>query len=200
MPDRMVIATANRGKLAEVVRILGEGYELLTISDFDGIIMPEEDGKTFSENAAIKAIAVSRQTGLPALADDSGLAVDALDGRPGVYSARFGSPEAKDDIDRYTLLLGMMEDVPDQKRSARFVSAVALAVPTGLVGAAEGTCEGSVIRRPRGDEGFGYDPIFVPEGMDKTYAELTASQKDAISHRRRALEALLPTLRSFFGR
>lgn len=200
MPDRMVIATANRGKLAEVVRILGEGYELLTISDFEGITMPEEDGKTFSENAAIKAIAVSRQTGLPALADDSGLAVDALDGRPGVYSARFGSPEAKGDIDRYTLLLGMMEDVPDQKRSARFVSAVALAVPTGLVGAAEGTCEGSVIRRPRGDEGFGYDPIFVPEGMDKTYAELTASQKDAISHRRRALEALLPTLRSFFGR
>lgn len=200
MPDRMVIATANRGKLAEVVRILGEGYELLTISDFEGITMPEEDGKTFSENAAIKAIAVSRQTGLPALADDSGLAVDALDGRPGVYSARFGSPEAKDDIDRYTLLLGMMEDVPDQKRSARFVSAVALAVPTGLVGAAEGTCEGSVIRRPRGDEGFGYDPIFVPEGMDKTYAELTASQKDVISHRRRALEALLPILRSFFGR
>ncbi len=200
MPYKMVIATANRGKLAEVVRILGGGYELLTIDDFEGIAMPEEDGKTFSENAAIKAIAVSRQTGLPSLADDSGLAVDALDGRPGVHSARFGGPEAKDDRDRYMLLLGMMEAVPEDKRSASFVSAVALAAPTGLVGVAEGRCEGAIIHAPRGDNGFGYDPIFVPEGKDRTYAELSASEKDAISHRRRALEALLPTLESFFGR
>ena len=200
MADRMVIATANRGKLAEVVRILGAGYELLTLADFEGITMPEEDGETFADNAAIKAIAVARQAGLPALADDSGLAVDSLGGRPGVYSARFGSPSAKDDIERYRLLLSMMEAVPDGLRSARFVSAVALASPSGLVSVAEGKCEGAIIHEPRGDNGFGYDPIFVPEGMDRTYAELSAGEKDAISHRRRALEALLPALESFFGR
>lgn len=200
MPGRLVVATANLGKLAEVVRILGAGYELASISEFEGITMPEEDGSTFAENAAIKAVSVSKQTGLPALADDSGLSVDALGGKPGVYSARFGSPAAKDDVDRYKLLLSMMEEVPDEARTARFVSAVALAAPEGLVAVAEGRCEGSVIRGPRGDGGFGYDPVFVPEGIEKTYAELTAGEKDAISHRRRALEALLPTLESFFGR
>lgn len=200
MADRLVIATANKGKLAEVIRIIGAGYDLLTIDGFEGIEMPEEDGETFIDNAAIKAIAVARQTGLPALADDSGLQVDALGGRPGVYSARFGAPEAKDDIDRYRLLLSLMADVPEGLRSARFVSAVALATPVGLVCAAEGKCEGKVIFEPRGDRGFGYDPVFVPLGMDRTYAELDAAEKDAISHRRRALEALLPSLRSFFGR
>lgn len=200
MAYRLVVATANKGKLAEVIRIIGTGYELLTIDDFVGIEMPEENGDTFSDNAAIKAIAVARQTGLPALADDSGLQVDALGGRPGVYSARFGAPEAKDDIDRYSLLLRLMEDVPEGKRSARFISAVALATNERIVSVAEGKCEGKVIFAPRGDKGFGYDPIFVPSGMDKTYAELSGAEKDAISHRRRALEALLPSLESYFVR
>lgn len=194
MRPKLLVATGNRGKLVEVRRIIGDKYELLCNDDFPGIVMPEEDGLTFEDNAAKKALTAARQSGIPTLADDSGLAVDALDGAPGVFSARYGGEELKDDISRYMLLLEEMKDVPFGNRSARFVSAVALALPGKLIAVKEGTCEGSIIFGPRGENGFGYDPVFVPEGFDLTYAELPGEVKDRISHRFKALMAMLPEI------
>lgn len=199
MRPRLLVATGNRGKLVEVRRIIGDKYELLCNDDFPGIIMPEEDGETFAENAAKKALSAARQVGIPTLADDSGLSVDALGGAPGVLSARYGGEGLKDDISRYNLLLSRMKQVPAEGRSARFVSAVALALPGRLIAVKEGTCEGSVIFEPRGDNGFGYDPVFVPEGFELTYAELPGEVKDRISHRFKALMAMLPELERFFS-
>lgn len=198
MGNRLLIATANPGKLTEMQRMLGDSFILSGIDRFPWICMPEETGDTFIENASIKAASAAKQAGMPALADDSGLAVDALSGKPGVYSARFGAPEAKDDADRYWLLLALMEAVPEHLRTARFISAVALASPNGLICAFEGKCEGRIAFEPKGLNGFGYDPIFIPHGFGKTYAELDAMLKDSISHRRMAIEAILPSLKEYF--
>ena len=183
---KLVIATSNRGKLSEVASYLeNTGIELYSLADFPHIPEIIEDGATFLENALIKARAVSIHTGLPALADDSGLEVDALGGQPGVMSARFApTTEA-----RNTKLLDLIKDVEDEKRTARFVCALALVRPDGFEWTVTGTCEGRITRKPSGTSGFGYDPVFFYEPLGKTFAELPRRAKNDISHRGRALDA-----------
>jgi len=187
----LLIATRNAGKLLEASLILAElPFKLKTLADFDNTNIVEETGATFEENAALKAQSYASQTGLYAIADDSGLAVDFLDGAPGIFSARY-SGKAASDADRVSLLLSNLANAPEDRRTARFVSAVALANRDGnLVYAAEGVCEGMIICQPRGEGGFGYDPIFVPRGYDQTLAELGLDVKNRISHRARALAAI----------
>ena len=154
-----------------------------------GDLEVEETGTTFEENSLIKAEAIMKATGMPAIADDSGLEADALNGAPGVYSARFSGEGATDESNN-AKLLKLMENIPDDERSARFVSVVTLCFPDGTVVAARGECPGTLRRSPRGDGGFGYDPLFVPVGYDKTYAEISAEEKNIISHRAKALGIL----------
>jgi XTP/dITP diphosphohydrolase len=154
---------------------------------------PPETGETFAANARAKAIHVTAETGLPALADDSGLVVDALGGAPGVYSARYGGPDATD-TDRYALLLDALQGVSPEARTARFVAVLALSLPGGTVIDAEGRLEGAIANAARGTNGFGYDPIFLVGDTDRTLAELTDDEKNGISHRARALAALRPRL------
>jgi XTP/dITP diphosphohydrolase len=204
---RLVLATHNAHKVAELYDILSglleEDVELLDAGRA-GLPDVEETGTTFAENALLKARAGVAASGLPCVGDDSGLVVDALDGAPGVYSARFaareGSPapapgRAAADAANLRLLLERMADVPDDRRTARFVCAAALALPDGRTEVVEAAVEGRIIRDPRGEGGFGYDPVFVPEGGDRTLAEIPAADKHAISHRGRALRALGPVLR-----
>ena len=179
-----VVATHNEKKKEELVRILkplGIGVETAELPPVD------ETGKTFAENAYLKAQSACRATGKPAVADDSGLSVDALGGAPGVYSARYAG-EGATDAQRIEKLLNEMKDVPAGKRAARFVSAICCVFPGGRVVAVEGRCEGAVAFAPRGDDGFGYDPVFLVNG--KSYAQMAPSEKDAVSHRGRALEKL----------
>ena len=193
----IVVATGNMHKLVEIEAILSRVLTdvrfvaLGQIGDFDD---PEETGTTFLENALIKAEAAVEQTGFPAIADDSGLAVDALDGEPGVYSARYAGVHG-DDAANNAKLLANMEGVADADRTARFVSVVALIDADGLVTYGEGTCEGTVGYEERGEFGFGYDPLFLPDDTPgKTMAELTPDEKNAISHRFHALQALAAKL------
>ncbi len=201
MTVRVVLATRNAHKIDEVRRILDEAglaVELVGEDAFAGLPDIPETGATFAANALIKARAVAEHTGLPAIADDSGLAVDALNGMPGVLSARWaGRP--KDDRRNLRLVLDQLEDVPDGRRSGAFHCAAALVLPDGTERVVEGTVEGSIIRQPRGTNGFGYDPVFVPHGHRATTAEMTAEQKDAISHRGVAMRALVPELREVLG-
>lgn len=192
--EPFIIATHNVKKLAELERILTPlGISVQTASQA-GFTLPEVDetGTTFAENARLKAESAMRATGRPAVADDSGLMVDALDGAPGVYSARYAGPDAGD-RDRYEKLLRELANVPDDRRTARFVSAVCCVFPDGTSIDVTGACEGRIARAPRGDGGFGYDPVFLVG--DRSYAELTAAEKDEISHRGRALRALQDALR-----
>ncbi|MDF5752609.1 RdgB/HAM1 family non-canonical purine NTP pyrophosphatase [Spongiactinospora sp. TRM90649] len=192
--SRLVLATRNVGKIAELRRILavsGPPVELVGLGAFPQIGEIAETGLTFAENALIKAQAVARASGLPAIADDSGLCVDALNGMPGVFSARWSGAHG-DDQANLDLLLAQIADVPDGRRGGHFACAAALALPSGEERVVEGTLHGTVIGEPRGDGGFGYDPIFVPEGDTRTTAELTADEKDAISHRGRAFRAIAP--------
>lgn len=192
--EPFIIATHNVKKLAELERILAPlGISVQTASQA-GFTLPEVDetGTTFAENARLKAESAMRATGRPAVADDSGLMVDALGGAPGVYSARYAGPDAGD-RDRYEKLLRELADVPDDRRTARFVSAVCCVFPDGTSIDVTGACEGRIARAPRGDGGFGYDPVFLVG--DRSYAELTAAEKDEISHRGRALRALQDALR-----
>jgi len=194
---RLVLATANRSKLAELARILAEEHAdvaLATLPDFPGAPDVAETGATFAENALLKAQAIAEFTGLPAVADDSGLCVDALNGMPGVLSARWSGRHG-DDAANLRLVLGQVADVPDERRAARFTCAAALVVPGGTEHVAEGVVTGRLIREPRGSNGFGYDPIFVPDGYDITTAEMDPGDKDKISHRGRALRALAPEIR-----
>lgn len=193
----IVVATGNMHKLVEIEAILSRVLTdvrfvaLGQLGDFDD---PEETGTTFLENALIKAEAAVEQTGFPAIADDSGLAVDALDGEPGVYSARYAGVHG-DDAANNAKLLANMEGVADADRTARFVSVVALIDADGLVTYGEGTCEGTVGYEERGEFGFGYDPLFLPDDTPgKTMAELTPDEKNAISHRFHALQALAAKL------
>ncbi|MGC9332897.1 MAG: RdgB/HAM1 family non-canonical purine NTP pyrophosphatase [Anaerolineae bacterium] len=196
--DRLLVATNNPGKLREYKDLL-EGLPRtveITFPAQEGINLEvEEVGETFAENARIKAMAYAQASGLLTLADDSGLEVDALDGAPGVRSARYAGPGASD-ADRYRKLLAELAGIPTGKRSARFRCVVALALPEGTVHTAEGTCEGKIGFAARGEHGFGYDPVFIVDGYGgKTLAELEPEVKNRISHRARALEAGLPTLR-----
>lgn len=192
--ETFIIATHNKKKLAELARILAPlGIEAKTAEQAGFTLAePEETGTTFEENAYIKAHAAMTATGMPAVADDSGLAVDALNGAPGVYSARYGAPEAKTDEDRYLHLLDEMKDVPEEARTARFVSAVCCVFPDGRTITVRGTCEGTIAFAPVGTEGFGYDPVFLVG--DKTYGQLDAAEKDRISHRGQALRKLQAAL------
>lgn len=182
---KLVIATTNKGKVAEISAVLKDsGIELLSLVDFPDIPDIDEDGSTFRENALKKARMTALSTGLAALADDSGLEVDALDGRPGVASARF-APTAEE---RNEKLLDLMKDVPDERRSARFVCALVLVTADGHVWTTERHCEGKITRHPAGNGGFGYDPVFFYEPLGKTFAALSRAGKNLISHRGLALE------------
>lgn len=184
----LLLATNNRKKLIEMRAILQGAVsgEILSAADFPAIPEPEETGATFAENARLKAAHYCHHTGLTALADDSGLVVDALNGRPGVHSARY----APTDEERITKLLGELRGVPDADRTARFVCAIALARPDGSFVEAEGTLEGAIGHSPTGKHGFGYDPIFLVDGTEQTLAELPPDVKNSISHRARALQKL----------
>jgi XTP/dITP diphosphohydrolase len=197
---QLVVATRNKGKVKEIQALLrGFDVEVLTLADMPEVPEVVEDGDTFTANALKKATEVADCTGMVALADDSGLEVDALDGRPGVYSARFSGPGATDRRN-LEMLLDMMRDVPQEKRTARFRCAIAIARPDGEARTAEGSCEGRIGYAPRGDNGFGYDPVFeVPEYGWATFAELPSDVKNTMSHRARALRASLGSLRELLG-
>ena len=189
----MLLATRNAKKLAELRRILGEvvRVELLGLDDVPVYDEAPETGATFADNALLKAREAARHTGLVAVADDSGLVVDALNGMPGVLSARWAGP-ARDDTANLRLVLDQIADLPDLRRGAAFVCAAALVAPDGTENVVEGRVDGTLLHSPRGTGGFGYDPIFVPVGETRTTAELTPAEKDAISHRGRAFRALAP--------
>lgn len=220
MSVRLLVASRNAKKLVELRRVLESegivGIEPVGLDEVPEFPEEPEDGATFAENALIKARSGARATGMPCLADDSGLAVDALNGMPGVLSARWAGRHG-DDAANNALLLAQLSDVPDERRGAAFVSACALVGP-GLPGidapaataatstasadraagetVAEGRWQGQILRIARGEGGFGYDPLFLPEGSERSAAELTPAEKDADSHRGRALRALVPALRA----
>ncbi len=190
MTTELVIATRNRKKVEEIRRILeGLPVTLFSIDDFPGCPEVEEDADTFEGNAAKKALAVARYAGKPAIADDSGLEVYALNRAPGVFSARYAGPDADDRKNREKLLLEM-QGIEQSKRGARFVCLVALAFSDGEVRTFEGYVEGRIGTEPRGSSGFGYDPVFYPTGHDSTFAEMSAEEKDVLSHRGMALKRL----------
>jgi XTP/dITP diphosphohydrolase len=200
----LVMATRNPGKVRELKDLLqGLGIELLSLADFPHLPEIPEDGATFAANAAAKAKAVARLTKLPALADDSGLEVEALNGRPGVYSARYAqdrtTPAPPGDEDNWRKLLEEMAGAPREKRGARFVCEIALALPDGRVFTARGECPGLIASEPRGEHGFGYDPVFFAPEYGRTMAELGLEIKNRISHRARALAALKEILLNIRG-
>jgi XTP/dITP diphosphohydrolase len=189
---RVVLATRNEHKVTEIRRILDEAgapVNLVPLTEFDGVEDVAETGLTFAENALLKARAVAAATALPAVADDSGISVDALNGMPGVFSARWSGRHG-DDAANLQLLLAQLADVADPLRGAAFVCAAALVLPGGEQIVEEGRVTGRLAHEPRGHEGFGYDPIFVPDGDTRTTAEMPPGDKDAISHRGRAFSAL----------
>ncbi len=190
---QVVLATNNPGKVEELRRILGGDVELLGLRDVTPYEPGPETGATFEENALAKALEAVHHTGLPAVADDSGLAVDALHGMPGVLSARWAGRHG-DDRANLELLLGQMGDVPDERRGAGFVCAAAYALPDGRSEVVLASMRGRLAREPRGTGGFGYDPLLVPDGLDVTTAQLAAAEKDAISHRGQAFRLLAPKL------
>jgi XTP/dITP diphosphohydrolase len=201
MTARLVLATLNPHKITELARILAGGQvaaELVGLADFPGAPEVAETGATFAANALLKAQTVAQFTGLPSVADDSGFCVDALNGMPGVLSARW-SGEHGDDEANLRLLLSQLADVPDERRGAHFACAAALVLPSGKQHVSEGTVHGRVTKLPRGENGFGYDPIFLPDRSELTMAEMTAEAKDAISHRGRALRALAPVVAALLG-
>ncbi|WP_163715824.1 RdgB/HAM1 family non-canonical purine NTP pyrophosphatase [Mycobacterium timonense] len=193
---RLLVASRNPKKLAELRRVLDAagltGLTLVSLDDVAPFEEAPETGAIFEENALAKARDAFAASGLPSVADDSGLEVAALNGMPGVLSARWSGNHG-DDAANTALLLGQLRDVPDERRGAAFVSACALVSGAGEV-VVRGEWPGSIAREPRGDGGFGYDPVFVPNGDDRTAAELSPSEKDAVSHRGRALHLLLPSL------
>lgn len=191
---KLVLASRNKGKLEELSLLLaGSGYQVVPLDSFEGLPETQETGATFQENAVLKAREAARMTGNICLADDSGLEVDFLQGAPGIYSSRFAGLD-KNDAKNYLKLLRLLEGVPQEKRSARFRCVVAVATPEGEVETVEGICEGSIGLEPEGNNGFGYDPIFLVEGQGCTMAELDASVKNRISHRAKAFNKVVPIL------
>jgi len=208
---RLVLATVNPHKLIELGRILQAGgveADLANLSEYPDAPDVAETGATFADNALLKARAMASYTGLPAVADDSGLCVDALNGMPGVLSARWSGKHG-DDAGNLWLVLGQLSDVPDERRGAHFACVAALALPAGREYVSEGIVDGRLIREPRGSNGFGYDPIFVPEPAEltsvglpvtgQTTAEMESADKDKISHRGKALRGLVPVIRALLA-
>lgn len=194
---QLLVASNNPKKLAELERILSDaavaGVELLPLSAVPAYDEPVEDGRTFADNALIKARAGAAHTGLACIADDSGIAVEELNGMPGVLSARWSGRHG-DDAANNELLLAQMAHVPDARRGAAFVSVCALVTPGGQEHVAEGRWPGTLLHAPRGDNGFGYDPLFQPDGETRTSAEMSPEEKNAVSHRGRALAQLVGTI------
>ena len=195
MSEKFVLATHNPGKLKEMGAILAQfGVEVVSHRDLGLTVDVEETGTTFAENAMLKAKAICAAAKLPAIADDSGLCVDALNGGPGVYSARYGG-EGLDDKGRYMLLLNSLRG--QSTRTAHFTCAIACAFPNGDTLTAEGRCDGTIAYAPMGEGGFGYDPVFFVPELKKTFGQLTAEEKSAISHRGRALESFIGKLETY---
>ena len=193
---KVVLASKNKHKLAEISKITEKfDIELVLQSELGVDIEVEETGTTFEENSLLKAEAVMKATGLPALADDSGIAVDALNGAPGIYSARYGFDESLDDWGRMMLLLKNTEQVPDGQRQAQFVCVITFITPEGRVIQARGEVHGELTREPRGGNGFGYDPIFYYPPFGKTTAEVSPEEKNQVSHRARALKVFYEKLK-----
>lgn len=194
MSRNLLIATRNKKKKKELQEILADmDVQLLSLDDIPPVSEVEEDGLTFAENAIKKAVTVAQQSGLLTLADDSGLVVDALGGEPGIFSARYAGPEADDEKNNQKLLLAL-QNTADQDRTARFVCVIALASPDGSVQTVQGSCEGFIRKTLQGTGGFGYDPLFIPQGFDKSFAELSADVKNTISHRGQALKKSRPII------
>ena len=195
---QVVLASRNVKKAVEMRRILAEAgldIEVRSVADFDGVPEVAETGATFEANALLKARAVCAATGLAAVADDSGICVDELNGMPGILSARWAGRHGDDDAN-LQLLLDQLADTPDGRLGAQFRCVIALVTPDGVEHVVDGEMRGRLVRERQGVNGFGYDPIFVPDGFDRTSAELSAAEKDAISHRGKALRALVPLLGS----
>lgn len=194
---KIVLATSNKGKINEMQSLLSDlSVEIIPLSAFSGIPEIKEDGLTFLENAFIKARIVARHTGLPALADDSGIEVDALNGNPGVFSARYAGKDAKD-IDNINKLLNDMKDVPKERRAARFRCVMALYSPDDRWISAEGSCFGEISFEPKGEKGFGYDPVFFLPDKNKTMAEIEKEEKNKFSHRTMAIIGIKQRLKEF---
>ncbi|GAA3580484.1 RdgB/HAM1 family non-canonical purine NTP pyrophosphatase [Nonomuraea rosea] len=194
---KIVLATRNPGKIAELRRILA-GFDIVGLEEFPAIGEIAETGVTFEENALLKAHAVAQGAGLPAVADDSGLCVDVLGGMPGVFSARWSGRHGADQAN-LDLLLAQVSDVPAGLLTAHFTCVAALALPSGESRVVEGLLPGRLVTTPRGTNGFGYDPILVPDGEERTTAEMAPEEKDAISHRGRAFRALAPIVRELLS-
>ncbi len=196
----MLIGTGNRGKVTEIKRVLKDlPLKLRVITDFRSLSQPDECGSSYADNAIIKARSYAEQTGLPTLADDSGLEVASLNGLPGLRSARFGG-EGLSDAGRTSLLLSELLAVDGNERSARFICAIAIAKPTGeIISVAHGMCQGNIARAPSGYQGFGYDPVFIPSGYTMTFAEMPLPLKNIISHRGQALATTREFLTRFSG-
>ena len=193
---KVVLASKNKHKLVEISKITEQfDMELVLQSELGVDIDVEENGTTFEENSLIKAKAVMEATGLPALADDSGIAVDALNGEPGIYSARYGFDDSLDDWGRLELLLKNTEHVPDGQRQAKFVCVISMVTPDGKVIQARGEIHGELLREARGENGFGYDPIFYYPPMGKSTAEMTPEEKNGVSHRANALKVFYEKLK-----
>ncbi|MEU3553842.1 RdgB/HAM1 family non-canonical purine NTP pyrophosphatase [Streptomyces fragilis] len=198
---RIVLATRNAGKITELRAILAEAgltHELVGAEEFPEVPDVKETGVTFAENALLKAHALARATGLPAVADDSGLCVDVLGGAPGIFSARWAGRHG-DDLANLELLLAQLSDIAEEHRGAHFACAAALALPDGTERVVEGRLEGTLRHTPSGSHGFGYDPILQPFGETRTCAELTPAEKNAISHRGKAFRELVPVVRELLG-
>jgi XTP/dITP diphosphohydrolase len=194
--NTIVLASGNQGKLEELRSLLGTDVSVISAADL-GAVLPEETGSTFEENAILKAVAVAEQTGRIVIADDSGLEVDALDGAPGVYSARYAGPESDDEKNK-AKLLETISGIDYERRTARFRCAIAIAFGPGDVATTTGTCEGHITTSERGSGGFGYDPLFELAG-GKTMAELDSDEKNLISHRGHAMRAALSILSDRLG-
>ena len=193
---KLVLASNNAHKLEEIRKILATlGMEVVLQKELGLSVDPEETGETFEENSYIKAKAVMDACGLPTIADDSGLMVDALGGAPGVYSARYGGEQNRSDRDRLEYLLKQMEQVPDEERGAKFVTVITMLLPDGRKVVARGECPGVILREARGSNGFGYDPVFYCPEAGETFAMLPAEEKNRLSHRARALKAFVEKIK-----
>lgn len=199
MSHKLLLATRNQGKIVEFRRILDAvapgAIELVGLDQFPDLHDVDETGKTFEENALLKAREMSQATGLPAIADDSGLCVDALNGDPGIYSARWAGGHGNDQAN-LEKVLEQLRDVPASERGAYFICVAALYLPDGRTFCEEGRFHGTILHAPVGDNGFGYDPIFQPEGLDISSAQMSSDEKDAVSHRGKALRAIAPVVMS----
>lgn len=195
MPHKLVLATRNQGKITEFRRILDDlapgQIELIGVDQFPDLVDVDETGSSFEENSLLKARYTSQATGLPAIADDSGLCVDALNGDPGIFSARWAGVHG-DDQANLEKVLDQLKDIPDNLRSAHFMCVASLVLPDGRQQTAQGRFEGQILRAPVGTNGFGYDPIFQPQGLSISSAQMSAEEKDLMSHRGKSLRAIAP--------